>query len=113
MRVTDILSAIVVGLIVGVLGRLILPGRQRIGAFVTLVIGVLAALLGGWLANALKINDHAPAHVLGLHWDWIVLAIQVAFAVLGTALAAAIAHTRVATDNAPRRRPRARRRSST
>jgi uncharacterized membrane protein YeaQ/YmgE (transglycosylase-associated protein family) len=100
----------VVGLIVGVLGRLILPGRQRIGAFVTLVIGVLAALVGGWLANALHVSDKAPVHFAGLHWDWVVLGIQVAFAVLGTALAAAIAHTRVATDGAPRRRPRARRR---
>jgi uncharacterized membrane protein YeaQ/YmgE (transglycosylase-associated protein family) len=111
MRVTDVLSAILVGLVVGVLGRLILPGRQRIGAFVTLVIGVLSALLGGWLAGVLKVNDRAPVHAVGLHWDWIVLAIQVGCAVLATALAAAISHTRVSTDSTPRRRTRTRRRA--
>jgi uncharacterized membrane protein YeaQ/YmgE (transglycosylase-associated protein family) len=111
MRVNDVLSAILVGLVVGVLGRLILPGRQRIGAFVTLVIGILSALVGGWIAVVLKVNNRAPVHYIGLHWDWIVLAIQVGFAVLGTALAAAISHTRVATDGAPRRRTRTRRRA--
>jgi uncharacterized membrane protein YeaQ/YmgE (transglycosylase-associated protein family) len=111
MRVNDVLSAILVGLVVGVLGRLILPGRQRIGAFVTLLIGILSALLGGWVAALLRVNDRAPAHAIGLHWDWIVLAIQVGFAVLATALAAAISHTRVAADSAPRRRTRARRRA--
>jgi uncharacterized membrane protein YeaQ/YmgE (transglycosylase-associated protein family) len=109
MHVTDVVSAILVGLVVGILGRLILPGRQRIGAFVTLVIGVVSALLGAWVATALKVNDRAPAHAIGVHWDWIELAIQVGFAVIGTALAAAVSHTRVATDGpAPRRRTRRR-----
>ncbi len=111
MHVHDVVSAILVGLVVGILGRLILPGRQRIGAFVTLVIGVVSALLGAWVATKLKVTDKAPAHVLGLHWSWVELGIQVGFAVLATALAAAISHTRVATDNPPaRRRTRARRR---
>ncbi len=104
MHVNDILSAILVGLVVGILGRLILPGRQRIGAFVTLVIGVGAALLGGYVANLLQVADRAPASVSRLHWDWIELAIQVGFAVIGTAIAAAISHTRVAADSAPARR---------
>jgi uncharacterized membrane protein YeaQ/YmgE (transglycosylase-associated protein family) len=109
MNVKDVVSAILVGLVVGILGRLILPGRQHIGAFVTLVIGVVSALLGGWLATAVHINDRAPAHFLGLHWSWVVLAIQVGFAVLGTALAAAVSHTRVASGSpAVRRRVRRR-----
>jgi len=107
MHVNDVLSAILVGLVVGVLGRLILPGRQRIGAFVTLFIGVISALIGAWLANALHLADRAPASFIGLHWSWVELGIQVGLAVVGTALAAAISHTRVATDPAtPRRRPR-------
>jgi hypothetical protein len=47
----------------------------------------------------------------GLDWDWIVLAIQVGFAVVGTAIAAAITHTRVAADDAPARRTRTRSRA--
>src|SRR5262245_20404629 len=110
MSVKDVVSAILVGIVVGILGRLILPGRQHIGAFVTLVIGVISALLGGWLATAVHVNDRAPAHLFGLHWSWVVLAIQVAFAVVATALSAAISHARVASRTAPPRR-RVRRRT--
>jgi uncharacterized membrane protein YeaQ/YmgE (transglycosylase-associated protein family) len=109
MHVTDVLSALIVGLIVGVLGRLLLPGKQDIGAFLTLVIGVVSALLGGWVANVLSIGDRAPMHVGPVHWDWIVLAIQLGFAIIAIALAAMVARSRVTTD-APRKRARARRR---
>ena len=43
-----------------------------------------------------------------MSWDWIVLAIQVGFAVLGTALAAALTHTRLAQNEEPRRKARTR-----
>ena len=49
----SILGYVVIGLIVGVLARLLVPGRHRIGFFATLVIGILGAVLGGWLAGAL------------------------------------------------------------
>lgn len=48
----SILGYVVVGLIVGVLARLLVPGRDTIGFFGTLVIGILGAVLGGWLAGA-------------------------------------------------------------
>jgi uncharacterized membrane protein YeaQ/YmgE (transglycosylase-associated protein family) len=48
----SILGYVVVGLIVGVLARLLVPGRDRIGFFGTLVIGIVGAVLGGWLAGA-------------------------------------------------------------
>lgn len=48
----SILGYVVVGLIVGVLARLLVPGRDPIGFFGTLVIGILGAVLGGWLAGA-------------------------------------------------------------
>jgi uncharacterized membrane protein YeaQ/YmgE (transglycosylase-associated protein family) len=109
MTVTNVVSAILVGALIGVLGRLILPGRQRIGIFVTLVIGIGAALLGTFVADAFGINDNAPVSFGGVDWDWIELAIQVGFAVVGTALAAAITHTRLAHNETPvRRRPRSR-----
>jgi uncharacterized membrane protein YeaQ/YmgE (transglycosylase-associated protein family) len=108
MHVTGILSAILIGALVGVLGRLVLPGRQRIGIFVTLIIGVGAALLGTLVANRFGIDDNAPASFAGAEWDWIELGIQVGFAVVGTAIAAAVTHTRIAADGAPRRRTRSR-----
>lgn len=101
MQVTDFLSAALVGLVIGVLGRLVLPGRQRIGIFVTLLIGVGAAVLGTFVAEAFNVTDRAPASFGRVTWDWIVLAIQVGFAVVGTAIAAAITHTRIAHNEEP------------
>ncbi len=39
------------GLLVGALGRLVLPGRQQISLLATALIGIAASLLGGILAN--------------------------------------------------------------
>ena len=43
-----ILELIVIGLIVGAVARLIIPGRQPIGILLTLLAGVVGALLGWW-----------------------------------------------------------------
>jgi uncharacterized membrane protein YeaQ/YmgE (transglycosylase-associated protein family) len=45
------LSFIILGLIAGAIAKLILPGRQGGGWFITLLLGVVGALLGGWLAG--------------------------------------------------------------
>ena len=39
------------GVIIGALGRLVLPGRQEIGMLATALVGIAASLLGGILAN--------------------------------------------------------------
>jgi uncharacterized membrane protein YeaQ/YmgE (transglycosylase-associated protein family) len=44
-----IISAVVVGLIVGALARLVMPGKQNIGVIMTIVLGVLGSLAGSWL----------------------------------------------------------------
>jgi len=48
----SILGYILVGMIVGLLARLLVPGRDPVGLLGTLVIGVIGAVLGGWLAGA-------------------------------------------------------------
>jgi uncharacterized membrane protein YeaQ/YmgE (transglycosylase-associated protein family) len=113
MRVSDYLSAILVGAVIGLLGRLALPGRQRIGVFATFLIGVAAALLGLFLARWLHVDGHTEVRLWKLHWDWVVLAIQVGLAVIGVALANTLTFTRLAGgDDRPRRRT-TRRRSRT
>ena len=47
------LSFIILGLIAGAIAKLILPGRQGGGWIATLIIGVIGALLGGWLGGVL------------------------------------------------------------
>ncbi|MGB2568969.1 GlsB/YeaQ/YmgE family stress response membrane protein [Micromonospora citrea] len=81
MEVTGILTAIIIGLIIGALGRLVVPGKQHIPIWLTLVIGVVAALLGTLVAAALGVDDTAGV-------DWIELLIQVVFAAVGVWLAA-------------------------
>ena len=48
MQDAGVLTWLVVGLAVGALARLLLPGRDPIGCIGTILLGVLGALLGGW-----------------------------------------------------------------
>ena len=48
MGIGDIIGLIIIGLIVGALGRLIHPGRDPLGILMTIAIGIGSALLVGW-----------------------------------------------------------------
>lgn len=56
---------LVAGLIIGLLARLILPGRQKIGLLMTLVLGVVGSLIGGTIANALRTGDIWELNAIG------------------------------------------------
>lgn len=47
-----IISAIVVGAIIGALARLVMPGKQNIGVLMTILLGVIGGLLGSWITNS-------------------------------------------------------------
>lgn len=49
----SILAFLLLGLIAGAIAKLILPGKQGGGWFITLLLGVVGALLGGWLGSVL------------------------------------------------------------
>ncbi|MDJ1131326.1 GlsB/YeaQ/YmgE family stress response membrane protein [Streptomyces iconiensis] len=76
MDISGIISAIVIGIIIGALGRLVLPGRQRVGILWTLVVGIVAALVGTAIAGAVGVADTKGV-------DWLELLIQVALAAVG------------------------------
>ncbi len=61
----QILGLIVIGIIIGVLARLVLPGRQRIGAGLTVVLGIAGALVGGIVASAIGTGDIFELNFLG------------------------------------------------
>lgn len=44
---------IVLGLLAGAIAKLIIPGKQGGGWFATLILGVIGALLGGWLGGVI------------------------------------------------------------
>ena len=81
MHVSGIITAIVIGLIIGALGRLVVPGKQNIPIWLTMVIGVVAAIIGTFIASGLGVND-----TKGI--DWIELLIQVILAAVGVAAVA-------------------------
>ncbi|MEU4691420.1 GlsB/YeaQ/YmgE family stress response membrane protein [Actinoplanes sp. NPDC023714] len=81
MEVTGFFTAIIIGLIIGALGRLVLPGKQNISIWLTLLVGVVAALLGTFLAAILGVDDTRGV-------DWIELALQIGLAALGVSLIA-------------------------
>ncbi|SFF04807.1 GlsB/YeaQ/YmgE family stress response membrane protein [Blastococcus tunisiensis] len=74
----DILGLIVIGLVIGALARLILPGKQSISIVATLALGVLGALIGGWIASLLGTGDIFELNVLGF-----VLAVIAAIVLVG------------------------------
>jgi len=83
VEITGIITALVIGLVIGALGRLVVPGKQNMPIWLTLVVGIVAALIGTAIASALGV-----AATAGI--DWIELIIQVALAALGVALVAGL-----------------------
>jgi uncharacterized membrane protein YeaQ/YmgE (transglycosylase-associated protein family) len=82
VTVTGIITAIVVGAIIGALGRLVVPGRQPIPIWLTIVVGIVAALIGTFLARAIGI----PTATNGI--DWLELLVQVIVAAIGVVIVA-------------------------
>lgn len=78
MEISGVISAIVIGIIIGVLGRLVLPGRQHIGILWTILVGIAAAFLGTAIAAGLGVADSKGI-------DWIEWLIQIGLAVVGVA----------------------------
>jgi uncharacterized membrane protein YeaQ/YmgE (transglycosylase-associated protein family) len=81
MTVSGIITAIVVGLILGVLGRFFAPGKQSIPIWLTIVVGIVAAFIGTAIARGLGYADTKG-------FDWLELITQIVVAAIGVTLAA-------------------------
>lgn len=79
MTIEGILGAIVIGAVIGVLGRLVLPGKQDIPIWLTIVVGIGAALLGSLIVGNMRDTDGV---------DWVELLVQVGLAAVGVAVVA-------------------------
>jgi uncharacterized membrane protein YeaQ/YmgE (transglycosylase-associated protein family) len=60
-----VIGFLVAGLVIGLLARLILPGRQHIGLLWTLALGVAGSLIGGTIANAIGSGDIWELNFIG------------------------------------------------
>ena len=81
MTPAGIISAIVIGAIIGVLGRLVVRGKQNISILVTIIVGIVAALLGTWLASLVGVETTDGI-------DWIELLFQIVLAAIGVSIVA-------------------------
>lgn len=74
---------IVAGLVIGALARLLKPGRQNLGVFATLLLGLAGSVIGGIVANLLGTGGIFELNVLGF-----VVAVIASIALIGVAEAA-------------------------
>jgi uncharacterized membrane protein YeaQ/YmgE (transglycosylase-associated protein family) len=88
VTVTGIVTAIIIGLIVGALGRLVVPGRQSMPIWLTMIVGIVAAFIGTALAHAIGISTNTPGV------DWGELLCQVIVAAVGVAIVAVVGSRR-------------------
>ncbi len=74
----EFIWAIIAGLIIGVIARLLLPGKQNIPLWLTILIGVAGAILGNLLATAFGVRDTS-----GIDWIRHILQIGIAIVLIG------------------------------
>lgn len=77
MDINGVISAIFVGIVIGLIARILVPSMQPIGCIVTIIIGILAAFAGLWIASAANIDNF-----------WLTFAIQIFIAVILVAITA-------------------------
>ena len=79
MEIGGLFTALLFGAVIGGLGRLVMPGRHHISLLATVLVGIVAALLGTAAATVLGVADTPGI-------DWIELALQVGLAGAGVTL---------------------------
>ena len=67
------IGTIIFGAVIGMLARLVLPGKQNISLLITVILGVLGALIGYWLAGLLGVCSTG-----GIDWTRWLISIAVA-----------------------------------
>jgi uncharacterized membrane protein YeaQ/YmgE (transglycosylase-associated protein family) len=61
----QIIGLILIGIVIGLLARLVIPGRQKIGLLWTMALGVAGAIIGGLIASALGLGEITELNVGG------------------------------------------------
>lgn len=59
----DIVWYIIAGLVIGAFARLILPGKQAMSVWMTILLGVVAAIIGGIIWNAIFPGNEGVAWI--------------------------------------------------
>jgi uncharacterized membrane protein YeaQ/YmgE (transglycosylase-associated protein family) len=79
-QIFQVLGLILIGAVIGVLARLVIPGRQAIGLLRTMLVGIVGAIIGGLLASLVGLGE-----VFELNFVGFILALVVSVVLLGAA----------------------------
>ena len=82
MSVSSLLSWMLCGLIVGLIARFLVPGRQNMGLLLTMVLGIVGAVVGGFLYSLIQGAPSEPFSLSGNAWQGWIVAILGAMLVL-------------------------------
>jgi len=65
---------LIVGLIVGALAKLVMPGRDRGGIVFTIILGIVGALIGGFIGNMIGVGESGVS-AQGFTWSGFLLSL--------------------------------------
>ena len=82
MTIESILGALIIGLIIGLLGKLVAPGKQAIPLWLTIIVGIVAAFLGSLVAGWFGVQETTG------WFDWWELLFQIVLAAVGVSVVA-------------------------
>jgi uncharacterized membrane protein YeaQ/YmgE (transglycosylase-associated protein family) len=78
-----IIGLLIAGIVLGILGKLVAPGRQNIPFWLTIIAGIVGALVGNLIAGAFGVKDTPGI-------DWWRHVFQIIVAAVAVALAASL-----------------------
>jgi uncharacterized membrane protein YeaQ/YmgE (transglycosylase-associated protein family) len=84
VTIGSVIGALVIGLILGLLGKLVAPGKQNIPLWLTILVGIVAAFIGSLIAGWLGVQETS-----GLFDVW-ELIIQIVLAAIGVSVVAGV-----------------------
>jgi len=92
MLLGNLIGWIVAGLVVGALARWLVPGRQNMSVFMTIALGIVGALVGGYIASMLfgpnLTTDASGGYAVETAWPGWLMSVLGGVLVLGVFLLA-------------------------
>lgn len=89
--ISTIITAIIIGAIIGALARLVMPGKQNISIVMTIVLGILGSAIGSWLVSAMGYGGNRS----GIAWIPVIAGVIVAAILIAVYLRVTTGRSRV------------------
>lgn len=73
--ITSIIGTIIIGLVVGVIAKLLMPGRDPGGCIITILLGIAGAFVGTWIGRIFWGSNYVAGWILSVIGAMILLLI--------------------------------------